>query len=320
MKKNFFDRMSESYEKFHLEESELNVGNEKMYVNPKLKLALGWSLFLLCCVVVYFLVGDKLFGGKQEKTTETPVKVDFGDLEKKNKEKSDKAELIAEEIQTSVEQETVEKLNAFISGYYEAITSCDNVALQRMVVDPKPFRSDESLKRKAAFITGYHDITVYVKEGPDPETYVTFVVANLTIEGVNSSPYDIMTLYIVNGSEGYRVNNGNLSDDVIRYIQKVQSEEDIQKIYQSVERKNMELQESDETLKIFYDTIHTSNAQDEAPSEEDGADAGQDSQNDKGETDQDSDAASDSEADAQQDEGDGEETSPVEEELDNQTE
>ncbi len=315
MKKNFFDRMSESYEKFHLQESELEMGNEKVYVNPKLKLALGWSFFILCCVLAYFLIGDKLLGGKQGKdtTTETPVRVDMGDLVKKVSESGNasvEGELGAEEIQTTVEQKVTDKLNDFVTGYYDAMTACDNTALQRMVVDPKPYRSAEGLKKKAKFITGYHDITVYAKEGPDPETYVVFVVANLSIEGVNSSPYDIMTLYIVNGSEGFRVNNGNLSDEVVSYIRKVQGEGDIQQIYQTIDQKNAELRESDETLKAFYDTINASNGQqkeEQAEESKEESDAEQEEDGTVGE------AGADSEAEAQPEAGDGGEDAPAEE-------
>ena len=54
-------------------------------------------------------------------------------------------------------------------------------------------------------------------------------MANLTIAGVNSSPYDIITLYIVNGERGYRIHNGTLSKDITEYIEKVKGDKDIQK-------------------------------------------------------------------------------------------
>ena len=85
-----------------------------------------------------------------------------------------------------------EELNNFIYAYFNAITTCDNVRLQDMVTDPSEFTSDETLKKKAEYITAYTNLTVYTKEGPDEGSYVAFVVSNLDINGVNSSPYDIV--------------------------------------------------------------------------------------------------------------------------------
>ena len=117
------------------------------------------------------------------------------------------------------------------------------------------YMNDENLKKKAEFITGYDNITVYTKAGLDEESYIAFVVANLTIADVNSSPYDIMTLYIINGERGYLINNGELTDDVKKYIEKVKGDADIQKVYKAVEKKNAELKEKDSSLQQFYDTI-----------------------------------------------------------------
>ena len=244
MKKNIFDKMSDSYESFHLKESEINVGNDTIYISPKLKLALGWSIFILCCILAYVFI-------------EIP-------FPKKDIAKTDKEAILDEKIDVEEEHETIvpyekdadKDLNAFIKQYFKAITDCDNVTLQDMVTDSAEYNSDESLKKKAEFITGYDNITVYTKEGLEEDCYVAFVVTNLTITGVNSSPYDIMTLYIVNGSRGYLINNSELSEETKQYIEKVKGDEDIQKIYRSVEKKNAELKEKDASLQEFYDIIN----------------------------------------------------------------
>ncbi|MDE5864322.1 MAG: hypothetical protein K2H34_08250, partial [Lachnospiraceae bacterium] len=113
--------------------------------------------------------------------------------------------------------------------------------------------------KNAEFITEYSNITVYTKVGLDEGSYVAFVVTNLTIAGVNSSPYDIITLYIVNGARGYLINNGALSEDAKSYIEKIKGDKDIQKIYRSVEKKNNELKEKDSSLREFYEIISRRN-------------------------------------------------------------
>lgn len=267
MKKNIFDKMSDSYDEFHLKESEINLGNETIYIHPKLKLALGWSVFLLCCVLAYFLVGRPLIGAKKD-TVQQPVSTENTETSVTASEQIN----VKEEHDTIVpyEKDTDLVLNEFIEVYFMSITHCDNEKLQDMVTDPTPYLNNENLKKKAQFITGYNDITVYTKEGLEEGSYVAFVVANITIANVKTSPYDIMTLYIVSGDQGYRVNNGEWSQETIDYINKVKGDQDIQEVYKLVESENAKLREQDPDLQAFYDKI---NGAEEAEQEDETKDA-----------------------------------------------
>ncbi len=245
MKKNIFDKMSDSYDNFHLKDSELKLGKGTLTVRPGLKLALGWSIFVLCCVFGFIgLGGTSLLGGKEIS-------------------QEDKEAVLEEEIALDEEHDTIvpyeknadEELNKFIEDYYTAITECDYVALQDMVTEPSEYRNADMLKKKAEFILSYDDITVYTKAGLDEGSYIAFVVAKLSIAGVNSAPYDISTLYIVNGARGYLINNGSLSLDAQEYIEKVKGDKDIQKIYRCVEQENEELKEKDSSLQQFFEII-----------------------------------------------------------------
>ncbi|MDE5777784.1 MAG: hypothetical protein K2I10_04645 [Lachnospiraceae bacterium] len=250
MKKNIFDKMTDSYDNFHLRESELKMGNETLYISPKLKLTLGWSFLALCCVLVYVFMGDAIIPKKMNRMEEKKAVLD-------------------EKIDTSKEHDTIvpyqkdadKDLNTFIESYFKAIVDCDYTALQDMVTNGSEYSNDVALKKKAEFIKGYDNITVYTKEGLDEYSYVVFAVANVTIAGVNSSPYDIITLYVVNGARGYLVNNGTLSDDAVEYIEKIKGDADIQKVYRSIEKKNAELKKKDPSLQEFYDMLSQKNAE-----------------------------------------------------------
>ena len=87
MKKNIFDKMSDSYESFHLKESEINMGNDTIYISPKLKLALGWSIFILCCILAYIFI-------------EMP-------FSKKDITKADKEAVLDEKIDVDEEHKTI---------------------------------------------------------------------------------------------------------------------------------------------------------------------------------------------------------------------
>lgn len=250
MKKNVFDKLSDSYEQFHLKDTEIQKGGNTIVISPKLKLTLGWSLFVLCCVLAYILLGN-------------PFQKNV-DISAEEKEK-----VLTSEVDVDKEHDTIipyekdadEEVIEFVTAYLRAITDCDNLALQDMVTDSSQYNDNEDLKKKAEFITAYDNITVYTKEGLDEGSYVAFVVANVTITGVNSNPYDILTLYLINGARGYLVNNGQLSEDAAAYIEKIKGDEDIQKIYRSVEKKNNELKEKDASLREFYEIISRRNVE-----------------------------------------------------------
>lgn len=249
MEKNIFDKLSDSYEEFHLKDTEIHKGSSTIIISPKLKLTLGWSLFVLCAVLFYVLLGNPV---KQNKV-----------ISAEDKEKILSSDIDAEEEHGTIipyEKDANEELNQFIASYLKAITDCDNFALQDMVTETNEYNSADGLHRKAQFITAYDNITVYTKEGLDEGSYVAFVVANVTINGVNSTPYDILTLYVINGARGYLINNGELSKDARDYIEKLKGDEDIQKIYRSVEKKNSELREKDDSFRMFYEAISNQNA------------------------------------------------------------
>ena len=255
MDNKFLYNMSQSYENFHLEDSHIKKGEKLIVVSSKLKLILGWSIFLLCCVLAFLFV---LKPSKSAGTGKGPAAVAEEDVE------------VNDEHKTTMpyEKDAYEDLNDFMKRYYDAIVRCDNVTLQKMVTDPSVYDSDEALKKKAEFITGYSDLTVYTKESIEEGNFVVFVVSRASISGVNSDMYDIQKFYVVNGERGYMINNGTLSQEVQDYITKVTGDKDIQKIFQSVKDKNDKLMKKDASIEEqFYDVIKTDSSKEKTSTE-----------------------------------------------------
>ncbi len=260
MKKNIFDKMSESYDNFHLKDTEKMMKNETFYFSPKMKLFFAWFIFLIICVVLFFVVGRPALERKKKEQVSTDSVEKTQDVTKETTQKEISEETVQtdskEDMNISYEKNTDEDLNAFIKLYFNAMAACDNDVLQEMVIDGSQYNKADSLKKKAEFVTGYDNITVYTKEGPDEGNYVAFVVMNLKIVGVNSSPYDIVTLFVVDGSHGFLIDNSNLIEERKSFIEEVKEDPDIQKIFQFVDSKNEELRKNDPTLQAFYDTIN----------------------------------------------------------------
>ena len=132
MDKNIFDKLADGYENFHLKESNIQTKKGTVSVSPKLKLILGWSLFALCCVIVYIvnttlLVPREITAEEKEAVLEEDIALD-------------------EEHETIVpyEKDAIEELNQFVELYLNATTACDNKTLADMVTNPQQFRTSTS--------------------------------------------------------------------------------------------------------------------------------------------------------------------------------
>ena len=246
MDKNIFERMSSSYDRIHLEETQLKNGKKNIIIKPQIKLLFGWSVFILCAVLAFVFVLSP--GKKNDSTT------------KDSKDNVSTEQIVnQDEHKTTVpyEKDAYADLNEFMEKYYKAITDCDNETLQAMVTNPDIYDTNDDLKKKAEFIKEYTNLTVYTKKSIEDGNFVVYVVSNVSIAGVNSALYDIQKFYVVNGERGYMINNGELSEEVTDFINTVTADKDIQKVYASVKKENEKLEKSDVTIKEqFYDVIN----------------------------------------------------------------
>ena len=136
MEKNVLDKFSDSYDEIHLKESEINVGNGTFCISPKLKLILGWSIFVLSCVLAYIALTlpNKKMNTKNQQ-----------DILTEQQEDTEQTDLANQTLEKDADSE----LNAFIEQYFTAITSCDNESLKDMVTDPTVYTDNESLLKKS---------------------------------------------------------------------------------------------------------------------------------------------------------------------------
>lgn len=256
MDKNWMNQLNLSYEKFHLEESNIKKGNKTIVVKPQIKLLLGWSLFILLLVVAYVFV----LRPSEEKPKEVAKKTTQETTQDVVEEEITNQDV--HETTVPYEQDAYPELNDFITNYYTAITSCNIETLQSMVTNPGEYSSDANLKKKAEFIKEYTNITVYTKKSCEEGNFVVYVVSNINISGVNSAPYDIHKYYVVNGERGYMINNGELSQEVEDFIIQVTADEDIQKVYEAVNSENEQMLSQDHTIQEqFYDVINKDSQQ-----------------------------------------------------------
>ncbi len=234
---NMFDRIRRT----HLKDTKISVGNDSIYINPKIKLILAWSIFALLCVVLIVVI--KL------KSTEKPEVADTEDP------------ISTEEAFTPYEKDAYPAVNELINKYYQAIAACDAETLKTLVTNPEQFDDITKLQNKAVYIKGYNNLVCYTKPGYTENSMVVFAQTNIMLKDVASEPFDIYQFYLTIDSNGnYLINNGELDAATQAYIEEISKDQDILTVFSDAESCNVAFKNSDETLVAFYDLINSSTA------------------------------------------------------------
>lgn len=148
-------------------------------------------------------------------------------------------------------------INALIGDYYFGIVTCDQELLKSLVKDKTAFDNMDIYEQQSKIITAYSNINCYSVDGYNDEEFIVYVTCELSIAGINSTPMDIETFYIVkNETGGYIIDNTEHNTEIKNYMNKVQSSEDIQEIYQSVKNNIEQCKQTDPDLEKLWQKLY----------------------------------------------------------------
>ena len=238
MQNNFWKKLDEKFHKIHFEDTEIHTKGETVYVNPTVKLLIGWGIFLIAFLL--FVIIGKPFGNKP---AEEPVQ----DV------KTDTEENLG---YTPFERNMYPEVNMIVESYLNAITSEDLNVLSTMVVDSTPY-SVEWLQQRKQFVVSYSNIDCYTKPGLTEGSYVVYAVVNTQIPEVEVQPLSMHQFYLIpNEYGGFLLDNTVATNpDIQAYLTQIEQDEDVIALYESVNQNNRESAAQDETLRAFYERI-----------------------------------------------------------------
>ena len=121
-----------------------------------------------------------------------------------------------------------------------------------MVTEPSSFDDMTVYEGRAEVISDYNNILCYAIEGYNKNEVIVYAVFNIKINGVDSSPLDIMQFYLVQENGKYKINNGALPNKTKNYVIKVDESDAVQKLYTMVKEDNENLLATDPTFAEFY--------------------------------------------------------------------
>lgn len=148
-------------------------------------------------------------------------------------------------------------INALMITYLSAMAASDQDTLKSCVTDPSQFDNMATVQSQSKIITTYSNINCYTVEGMDEESTLCYVVANISIVSVESTPLDIMgPFYVVKKGNNYLIDNSMLGNEVNDYIEKVNRTADIQDLYKVVKENEEQCAAQDPAFKEFLDRLN----------------------------------------------------------------
>lgn len=247
MHNDFWKNLNERFTRIHLKDTELHTRSGMVYINPYVKLAAGWCVFLL--LLILFLIICKPFA-KQDASG-----IDNEPISSQNNSNSESGKL--GQADAEFLRNEYPEVNSFVENYMQALTGCDMNLLSTMVVDASQFNA-EMLQKRKEFIIGYSNIDCYTKPGLTEGSYVVYAVMNTQIQGVNAQPLSLHQFYLIPTAYGgfMQDNTSSTNPDIETYLEKVSQEPDVKDLMNRVNTNNEEAAQADETLKAFYDMMN----------------------------------------------------------------
>lgn len=200
---------------------------------------LGWLVFILLALIFYFYFLDDLTFVKKE-----------------HKEEVSEEESVEKVM---LNKDAYPEVNALINIYFDAVVACDRDVLTSIVTNPDEFLDMTLLEKKADVITDYDNIICYTLPGYFEEDKLVYVVSNLIFSEttkVASKPKDI-TVFYLKAKDGEYVIDNNINDqNIVAYIEKQSSTEDVQGLYREVKNDVEECIQKDQEFADFYNKIY----------------------------------------------------------------
>ncbi len=148
---------------------------------------------------------------------------------------------------------------ALITDYYEAYASGDTETLLTLAT-PVSDMELSYISLMSQFITGYSDITCYVKPGVAEGEYAVSVVMSMSMEGLETAAPGLDFFYLGTDEDGnLYINNiysqfnlyseiEDLDEEIAAYIAEYEELDEMQELIEQVQESYEEILESDEEL------------------------------------------------------------------------
>lgn len=191
---------------------------------------------------------------------------------------SENAEAKALEEADKLLQDAYPEVNELVQKYYDCMSAGDVEGLAS-VEDQISEEEQNRILRSRDLVEGYQNISCYTKKGMEEGSYLVFVYYELKFAQIDTPAPGLSPLYVYTNDEGNLVIfNGEASDELNAYVEKVAQEDDVMALREEVKTKYEEAKAADENLakqeerylKIAQASAEEENTEEAAPEENTG--------------------------------------------------
>lgn len=141
-----------------------------------------------------------------------------------------------------------------IQQYFDAKTTGDIATLKTLVTDPV-YISAETITAQSEYIKGYSDIKCYTKRGGGDIDLVVYCTFNTTITTIETPIASLESFYITYQDGKPMIFSGIFNEDTSNLLIRLDSDEDVIELKESVSEEIDRALDSDPALKDFWDKL-----------------------------------------------------------------
>lgn len=223
-----------------------------------------YRIYIGIIVVLLIIIAMLLKGGGKEEGSDGPVPEEQQENvapEEQPDGSTEGQENTEGEAQPEAEPENRLEANShasvdrLVEKYCESIVNGDVDTLES-IVDELTEEEKESIRKRAALIESFDNVTCYTKMGPEEDSYVVFICYDMKLINVETSAPDILCLYMPMGPDGRYIHYGDVDESMQEYVSKLEQDPDVKALFDDVRTRYQAAQESDRMLAEFLQKIN----------------------------------------------------------------
>lgn len=161
-----------------------------------------------------------------------------------------------------LKKDSVPEILSLMKTYFQARANADASALNQVYGGSEKEewqlqKEASKLRSNSKYVQGFENVTTYVTDGPESDTWLVYAVADIRFNSVKTTAPMIMWCCVQKDSEGnyHILKDDAISDEMQKLVDTENHSEGVRRLASSVNTKLKDAIESDEDLKTVYGVL-----------------------------------------------------------------
>lgn len=230
---------------------------------------------IVIVLIVVILVADRCSREEPEETsteTVTTVADTMATTQTPETESSEETTAPAESetadafAAENFERDSIPEILALMKAYFEARTTADAEAMNRLygigedAVSVTELEAQRTrMRSNSKYVTGFEQIATYVMPGKAADAWLVYTIAEIRFRSVNTAAPMIMWCYVTKDAEGnyLLVDNSSLPAEVLEYVDAAGRSEEVRRLAADVNNRLKAALQEDSDLQQVYGILNS---------------------------------------------------------------